>query len=289
MKDSAKDLVDILVWKDQSKFTSKVALVPFAEDIRLPTTAALNAARGSGLAKTKTVGQKTYYLSDCVVERKGNQKYTVAGPGSNQYVMAHYTEEKTGSGNNQKGVCKVPSGSAIVPLSSDVDMLKSKIDGLTSDAATAGHLGTAWAWYTLSSNWNSLWPSSPAAADNTANLNKIAILMTDGAYNAQYDTNGILVNFDNNVSTNCPQAVNGCSTAQALALCSAMKQKKITVYTILFGQANNQTAVNTMKECARNPLDPNDTSKFYNAGDEVKLRQAFRDIALKLSSLYLSQ
>ena len=49
---------------------------------------------------------------------------------------------------------------------------------------TAGQLGTAFAWYMLSPNWADIWPAdSKPAAYGTAKLRKIAVLMTDGAYN----------------------------------------------------------------------------------------------------------
>jgi len=89
LKDAAKDLINIVVWDDQSEFTSKVALVPFSEDIRLPTANALDKARGTGLPSQETIwsgwwGSTTYYLSDCVVERTGARKYTDAAPASGQ-------------------------------------------------------------------------------------------------------------------------------------------------------------------------------------------------------------
>ena len=52
---------------------------------------------------------------------------------------------------------------------------------------------------------------------------------------------------------------------------------------MLFGLKNNQAAIATMTSCATDP------SKFYNAEDGGQLKEAFRDIALKLSSLYLSK
>ena len=52
LKTSASDLINIVVWKDQSKFTSKVAIVPFSEDMRMPNTTALNKARGTSLPAT---------------------------------------------------------------------------------------------------------------------------------------------------------------------------------------------------------------------------------------------
>ncbi len=186
MKSAATNLVNIVVWDDQSKYTSRVAIVPFAYDVRIPSTA-LALARGSGLASSETVSGTKYYLSDCVVERTGTQKYTDAAPASDQYVMAHYTTTTTGSGSSKKGVCDVPAAAEALPMTSNKTTLTSKISGLTTAGSTAGHIGTAWAWYMLSPNWSSLWSSSSTpAAYGTTGVKKIAILMTDGEYNTQY-------------------------------------------------------------------------------------------------------
>jgi Flp pilus assembly protein TadG len=282
LKAAANDLIDIVIWDDQSKFTSKLAIVPFSEDIRLPTTTARDKARGTGLPSSKTVGsgwnQNTYYLSDCVVERIGSQKYTDAQPKSGQYVLAHYTEDYTGSGNNKKGKCTLPAGAEVMPLSTDKTALHAKVNGLTAAGGTAGHLGTAWAWYTLSPNWASLWPSSTPAAYGTENLRKIAILMTDGEYNTEYDANGIMVG-----QTGAGSAANGSSTNQARSLCTGMKEKGITVYTVGFDLGGNKTAIDTLSQCATDP------DKYYNADNGEELKEAFRDIALKISKLYLTQ
>jgi Flp pilus assembly protein TadG len=284
LKSAAKDLVDIIVAAGDKDVSTKMALVPFSEDVRLPTTSALNKARGNNLPNPKTVTTgfgwnqqtNTYYLSDCVVERMGSQKYTDAEPKSGQYVMGHYTLDSTGRGNSKKGKCTIPQDSAITPLSDDADDLKSKIDALSAAGGTAGHLGTAWAWYTLSPNWNALWPAkNEPVAYNTPNYQKIAILMTDGEYNTQYDANG--------VAASESKAANGSSTTQARALCAAMKDAGIVVYTVGFDLGGNQTAIDTLKQCA------SDENKFYSTSTGVQLQQAFRDIGLKLSTLYLSK
>lgn len=130
----------------------------------------------------------------------------------------------------------------------------------------------------LSPNWSSLWSgnSGKPAAYGTAELRKIAILMTDGEYNTAYDTNGVKVG-----SNGAGAAVNGNSTTQARALCTNMKAKGITVYTIGFDiGGSNTTAYQTLSQCATDP------GKFYNADDGEALKQAFRDIA---SSLYISK
>jgi len=71
---------------------------------------------------------------------------------------------------------------------------------------------------------------------------------------------------------------------EALAQCAAMKAQGITVYTVGFDLGGDQTAINTLTQCATDP------TKFYNAAnDGNQLQLAFTDIALKLSSLYLSK
>jgi hypothetical protein len=57
----------------------------------------------------------------------------------------------------------------------------------------------------------------------------------------------------------------------------------ITVYTVGFALGGNTTAINTLRNCA------SDTSKFYEADNGEALRAAFRDIALQVAKLRLSQ
>jgi uncharacterized protein YegL len=51
LKLAAKDLIDIVVWEDQSKYTSKVALVPFSEAVNVGLMAAQVASNASALAR----------------------------------------------------------------------------------------------------------------------------------------------------------------------------------------------------------------------------------------------
>jgi len=288
LKAAAEDLVNIVLWEGQLENPSKIALVPFSEDIRLPTTTARDAARGTGFPSSKTLTSngrsKTYYLSDCVVERTGTHAYTDAVPDPNQYVMAHYTRSTTGSGSETTGKCTIPDGAEIVPLTADKATLISEIEGLSASGGTAGHLGTAWAWYTLSPSWSKLWSTDSAPqAYGTENLSKIAILMTDGEYNTEYDSHGVKVG-----STGAAAAANDTSTVQARALCDAMKQNDdIIVYAIGFDLSGESSeSYKTLYECASEPK----TEHFYNAMDGTQLKNAFRDIAISISApLYLSK
>ena len=267
LKVAAKDLVNIVVWDDQSEYTSRVALVPFSEGVRLPNNRTLKKARGNRKGKFKKNGT-WYYRSNCVVERTGADAYTDAAPGNNSYVMVKYTPDNS-------RVCKPSASNKIHPLTNNKNKLRSEINKLQTTGGTAGHIGTAWAWYTLSPNWNSLWDAdNQAAAYDAPETKKIAILMTDGSYNTQYASDG--------TSAWSYYAANGSSTSQARSLCSAMKTAGVTVYTVGFGLSSGSSAAQTMAQCATDP------SKSFTAADGDDLRQAFRAIALEISKLYLS-
>jgi hypothetical protein len=168
----------------------------------------------------------------------------------------------------------------LLPMTNDKSTLHNKINGLVDGGNTAGHVGTAWTYYMLSPKWASVLPSgSKPVAYGTAKTKKIAILMTDGEYNQEHDSNGVATG-----ERGAGSSVNGTdSPSQAKSVCSAMKNSGIEVYTVGFDLGGNQTAISTLKSCAM------DDAHFYNSTTGDALKQAFRDIALKISSLYLAQ
>ncbi|MGE0024818.1 MAG: VWA domain-containing protein [Hyphomicrobium sp.] len=265
LKTAATDLVNIVISDAQNMNPVRMAIIPFAEGVRLPSSA--NATARGNPAASVTVGSgrnaRTYSRTPCVVERKGTNKFTDVAPGAGNYVMTLY---------NSNGTCGLSTADELMPLTRDKDALKTRIQNLVLAGSTAGQIGTAWAWYTLSPNWNSLWGASSAASGYGSGTRKIAILMTDGEYNLQYDGNGV----------SASNGVNGDSTSQARSLCTAIKGKGITVYTVGFALGGNQTAINTLNQCATNP------STAYTADNGAQLKQAFRDIALKINQLYLT-
>ncbi len=253
LKLAAKDLIDIVVWADQSEYTSRVALAPFSQNV--------NVGRNYFQSVTNRTPSGTGDSRTCVRERTTSDRYTDAPPGSGNYFTA-WTSSSACAPNKP-----------IMPLTNDKATLKSRIDSFGASGTTAGHLGTAWAWYMLSPNWNGLWPSSSDArpySEITAKgehgqplLQKIAVLMTDGEYNQNYSGSD--------------------STTQARAICANMKAKGILVYTVGFQIAAGGQADTTMKQCAT------DSTYYYSAGDGDTLRMAFRDIALKIATLRLAE
>jgi hypothetical protein len=289
---AAKDLVDIVVWDDQSKYTSRVALAPFApavnvgdyftaitgkvdqtdndgsssKNIHYPDSC----IRSDGTVRSSCSGDSKYntppYIANyarCVVERAGAEQFTDAPPSSAflpTWNDARWTMTTS---------CTPTS--SIVPLTSDRAVLKTTIDGFAANGTTAGQLGTAFAWYLLSPNWSTVWPkASQPTPYGTAKVQKIAILMTDGVYNTllgqQYD------DYSSQATT---------ALSQAKSICTGMKVKSITVYTVGFN-IDSTAAKNMLKDCATS------NDHYYDTSGGDALKAAFRDIALKVSKLRLT-
>ena len=254
LKLAAKDLISIVVWDDQSQYTSRVALAPFSEYVNVSSAHFQDITNhtpgGSGNQRT------------CVKERVGANRYTDKKPNGGHGYFERYTDG---------GTCKPTS--TVVPLTSDKVALENAIDAMPTSGYTAGHLGTAWSWYLLSPDWKSIWPSSsePKAYNLLTELNskgqpklrKIAILMTDGEYNREYSGDS--------------------ATTQARELCTQMKATGLTLYTVGFAIDEGGEADTTMAQCATS------SEHYYSADDGVELRAAFRDIALKISTLRIAE
>lgn len=287
LKDAAKDLVDILVWDNQPSSYSKVAIVPYSQAVNVGTYAdQVRGPIGSGTATTpgkqylqfqNMLGQTTTQgISTCVTERSGSEKYTDAPPTAALL------------GPNYPGPQNPCLGSKIVPLSKDKTALKSAIDALVATGSTGGQIGVAWGWYLLSPNFAYLWPAAAKpGAYHLTSVRKIAVLMTDGDYNSVY-CKGVIAK-DSLTGSGASQekincvSPNGNSYDQAAQLCTNMKAAGIELYTIGFQIVNSPSALTLLKGCAT------DLSHFYDAGNGDALKNAFRDIAIKISPMRLVQ
>jgi Flp pilus assembly protein TadG len=287
MKAAAKDLIDIVIWNDQSKYTSRVAIAPFSSAVNLGSyftaitgksddpdpdgdgynygSECYNAKGNLITSGSKScVGKSKYkvkYYAPCVYERKGTEAATDKAPTDSSTWL-----EPTTVSTTKNPTCS--PASAIVPLTTDRAKLKSAIDNFAASGSTAGQLGTAMAWYLISPNWKDVWPlESRPTPYGTEKVSKIAVLMTDGEYNSIYGDQD---------SANVTTAFN-----QAKALCAGMKAKSITVYTVGFN-LDTSAAKSMLKSCATSD------SHYYDTSGGDALKAAFRDIALKISKLRLT-
>jgi Flp pilus assembly protein TadG len=235
LKLAAKDLVDILLPDGGTQNKIRIGLAPYAAGVNAGAYAA---------AVTNNVS------TACVRERAGAERFTDATPGASAWI-----------GYTNRMSC--PSAT-IEPMTTDSDVLKAKIDTFTARGGTAGHLGAAWAWYLVSPEWASVWPSDsrPVAYSDDKTV-KAIILMTDGEFNTAY------------------VAGNGNSPTQAQNLCSEMKGKNVVVYSIAFQSPADAEAL--LRQCATS------ADHYFSASDGETLRTAFQSIATNLNKLRLTQ
>lgn len=217
----------------------------------------------------------TYYkaTASCVTERMTNS-FDDTAPGTAPLAI-HYTS----SGN-----CAISEG--ILPLTSDKDDLLDYTleDALTASGSTAGHIGTAWAWYLVSPEFADVFTgdSAPAAYD-APNTMKVVIIMTDGEYNRQY-CKGVVTSA---AGCSAPDGTTGTMSGpfgQAEDLCANMKKPEvgIVVYTVGFNLDEDSDAAEVLAGCASEPKN----AKL--ADDAEGLEAAFREIGEDISDLRLS-
>jgi Flp pilus assembly protein TadG len=209
--------------------------------------------------------------SDCVSARTGTEAYTDASPGSAEVGT-----------NYPSGAC--PS-TPIMPLSSDKSGLKALINDLSVGGGTAGQIGIAWGWYTVSPNFNSLWPSQPAGPYSPPETLKAVIIMTDGEFNTIYNS-GVISRDSGNGSNNDQinqNATNGDPFAQAESLCSGMKAQSVVVYTVGFQISSRGDAQQMLTDCATSP----DHVFMPSSGGD--LSEAFAAIGRDITRLRISR
>ena len=277
---------------------------------------------GSGSGGSETGGNWTcnaystqyntgWKIMPCVTDRFFNSTWTVDVtddvPGSNAWLNAHDGGRMTKSWDSSDtaataqlgktsgdpaqhwnyepgGSCAdVGEGNQIMSLTSDKATLTARIDGLQAYGSTAGALGTAWAWYTLSPKWVSVWggddkpgPYSDLTAiqgNGFPKLRKVAVLMTDGVYNT---IRGWKDQNQQQVSDYAKQ------------MCANMKAQGIEIYAVGFaldelGASERAIATDTLKSCGT------DLAHFYETLTVPQLQQAFKSIALQMSTLYLAE
>jgi Flp pilus assembly protein TadG len=282
LKAAAKSFIDTVIWTDQNPYYAKAALVPFTFAVNPGTYA--TQARGTYLAGTNaTPGyanlsfkdsggtNRTFPITNCVSERLGADATTDASP-SGAPVGRVYDNAQTDCNN-------IP---AIIPLTNDKTVLKTAIDNMVAGGSTAGQIGMAWGYYMVSPTFG-LWSGASAPGSYTQDhLKKIVVFMTDGDFNTAYCKGVPSSNYSGgNTAINC-NATLGDPTAQAQQICSSIKARDITLYTIGF-QLPNNTAKTFMANCAT------DSSKSFDAADSAQLQAAFAAIAQNLLELRVSR
>lgn len=266
LKSAATLGVEKLLDANQASERVRIGLVPYARSVDASPV----------IDKIET----TAPTAGCVIERTGPQAHTDA----------------FASPLHPVGAALIPGAhcprSEILPMTASEDALLDHIDDLSTGGWTAGHIAVAWTQYMLSSNWNAAWPNgSDVVADGTLNNRKVAIIMTDGQFNT----------FDSSSHDPSSGPAKTLSREAALATCSAMKARNITVYTIAFIADSDDgaaSAIELMEDCATpesaqvvgscTALGEEDRTFFFRATDQQELEDAFTAIADDITCVRLT-
>jgi len=248
-KASVNSFLDVLMPEhvDPADLKVRVGLAPYSDSVNAGPYATL---------VTNSVS-----TNDCVSERVGPDTYTDAAPGG-VHTFGTVDDEEIGS----TGIFRAPCPDIeVLPLTNQRQRIIDHFAGLNPYGETGGHLGTAWAYYLISPNWSSFWPAeSRPAAYNDSNVQKVAVLMTDGAYNKEYRG---------------PQ-----SFEQAGRICDEMKTNNIMIFFVAFGDWDlDDEDKQKLKECV------SADGGFYDVADNDALVTAYSDIANRLLNLRLSE
>lgn len=303
-KAAAGKFVDLVMPATQGAYFTKISVIPYNNSVK--PGALLSAARGGYVAGATSTAPGSQYLqftskggcnfygcsgntsigtiTDCVSERSGASAFTDAS------ALSAPVGYQYDAGTNP---CAV---SQLIPLSTNATTIKSTINGMVASNYTAGQVGVAWGWYTLSPTFGIFSGESVPAgydkltiSDVTQRVKKIMIIMTDGEYNSAYADgvfSGKLPTYTSNYITYDPSTVNikypdnGYAIPQATSLCNAMKAKGVEVYVITFQLDKAQAErVAYTQSCAT------DTTTHLIDGDGAGLDAAFSYIANQINAM----
>jgi Flp pilus assembly protein TadG len=304
LQSAANQLIDLVVSDTQTPYYSKIAIVPYSNSVNPGTFT--TAVRGTPVTavgsppQSACIGQpgctkiqftsgtgstRTFSVSNCVSERTGPEAFTDTAYSATSGKVGWVYPPASGNG------C---IGQTIQPLTSNKTTLHNEIATLTAANSTAGHIGLAWGWYTISPNWAALFPTgSQPAAYGTSHLLKVVILMTDGAFNTAYcngvisatssATDGTSGNLSDHQACASP---NGNAFAQAAALCNNMKHmaNPVIIYTVGFDVSSDASAQSLLANCATDA-----SHVYFPADDGHSLQLAFQQIASDLNRLSISK
>jgi Flp pilus assembly protein TadG len=154
------------------------------------------------------------------------------------------------------------------------------VDSLTPNGNTYHDIGMIWGARFIS-------PTGIFATDNTnlSNIQRHIIFMTDGDTNVNYDDYSAygVHWWDRRQTSYAPSDtnLNDLLNARLSALCTAIKNKNITLWVVSFGEDVASDTRTRLQNCAS-------PGKFYNATDSATLLSNFRSIASSISQLRLT-
>ncbi len=307
MKAAAHELIDIVFGDNETVESLWVALVPYTATVNI----------GPERTEWLDPGDRffdvpdPFVLSDwkgCVEARPVPFDSIDATPTAVPFASYFYAadldniwppvDETNGAQNDGHGP-NLGCGPAITPLIESKTDVHAAITEMLPwhRGGTAGNLGLAWGWRTVSPAWRDLWggatPATLPLDYDTPLMEKVVVMLTDGQnqfydwpggngagpQGSDYTAYGRL--FDFGFPT--LDAARAELDSRMAATCQAMKDAGIILYTITFGPSPNASTQNLFRDCATTP------ARYFHAPSNGELADAFRTIGGQLSNLRIAE
>ena len=213
--------------------------------------------------------------------------YTRNGTSSSNWTLADaYTTAEYGNGSTYN--CSAPSRK--LQSWPDADVFDTYVDTLTPNGNTYHDIGLLWGARLMSPT--GIFGSENAFTPQGGEIQRNLIFMTDGdpcTSIGNYQAYGVAW-FDRRQTSATVAPTDGCTTsgtltqqvnARTVALCSAIKNKNITLWVVTFGSVASST-VTRLTDCAS-------PDRYFSASNAADLQSTFASIANQISQLRLTQ
>lgn len=318
MKDSARDLVNIIYGGRETNPNLWVGLVPYVASVNIGAGRSgwlesddqvfgVTVTTGNGKkAKTKIVDPfAPTSWKGCVMARSApldeNDDPPSLAPFSSYLYLADSDniwppiDDRNSAQNNGTGP-NLGCGPAITSLRQSRSEIHAAIEEMQPwhRGGTTGNLGLVWGWRVISPRWRGLWggatPAELPLDYDVIDSDKVVVLLTDGN-NQFYDHSpsgpsgsdftayGRLHDFGYGSLSAGRDEIN----ARMSRICRAMKDEGIILYTITFGPAPNAATQGLYRSCASTP------SQYFHSPGNNELAGAFRAIGRQLATLRLAR
>ncbi len=174
----------------------------------------------------------------------------------------------------------------LTTLTNDYKSVKDKVKALTAAGTTNIKEGVAWGHRLLSPGA----PFSDSAAGKSASLERIMIVLTDGAnvfgnapndLGSRYSSDGYLVDGRIGIEAGGASATNALMNARTLAACTAAKAAGVEIYTIRLEEPDVATGT-MLKECA------SAEDHYFDVPNRTQLDEAFGKIKDRIVRIRIS-
>lgn len=185
---------------------------------------------------------------------------------------------------NYEYYCPKPARKlTIYKTASEAADFRDYVDALTPDGNTYHDIGLLWGARLMSPT--GLFASENALTPNGGTIERHLIFMTDG--DTVTDTSNMISHgvtwWDRRQATSTSNSVLTANVnARTQALCSAIKNKNITLWVISFGTGVSSAAQTALQSCAS-------SGRFYSAANSADLINQFKAIASEISQLRLTK